>query len=301
MKGVIIAIMVAMCFFYTASCRGKDRNMVIDEKIQKIEENLKAPPGVKKDIYKYYLENFGPEWENFKVNSDMALKQLSEYFGETPYRVIWNWDIDGDGNIEYLAVETFPKIRRSIKRGVIVDEKGAVKLYIDTNIGVYTLEYIVYDLKRAGYKKGVIECFAIGYVPFDLVNGNRKIGSIGNNKTQVESLRNGRYKISSFIGSFELQHISKDLKIIGTPYEDENSSYIGQTGIMISYSPGRNKIFYELFAPPGLDYYADQKETVRKYSRLKKQGKVFSPPASVDPEDVKRMYKILKLQAEIKK
>jgi len=268
------------------------------EQIRKLEKEIITPAGVRKDIYIDYLSFFGPEWSDYRVTSEKTIKEFRKYFGTTQYRVIWHWDIDGCGYNDYLAVEVYPKVRRGIKKGIVVDEIGRVKLYLDTIKGVYTPEYTVLNLHKLGHTKNEVECYAIGYIPW---TGIGRCPSIALGQKSLDGLRarNKKYPGHVYtIGGFELQRIDKNLKVMGTEYTDINASYRMTDMIMLEYSGITDKVFYSIFLGlfPLEKEYAEKRKYLNHYRIAKRHGKVFSTPTTLDPVHVGKAVQIMNLE-----
>lgn len=287
-------IVVSLCIF-GLTIIGYARNGVKEsdekmEEVKKILSEVHVPEGVYRNVYLMYILEYNSDFEFGEIDSEIAKLTIAKYFGKTEYRTIWFWDIDGDGLKEYLSVELCPKLRRAIKRGVCVDEKGTIKLFIDTKTGIYTPDYKVIDLKKIGCKNGEVECYTIGFTRWDGTNKkNNPFGRLGKTKMATESIKEnersyGRRLISYTIGTFNIQRIDKDLHVIGTEYCDQTAGYRATDYITLLYFPWEDKTVY---------YYADtefknKRKLIEEYRKLKKKGKTYSPPQSFDFDDVKK-------------
>ncbi len=258
---------------------------------------LNLPNGVHRRTYLRYLLHYAGDYEYGKIKTDEAKKTVGEYFGSTEYKVIWYWDVDGDGLDEYMAIEPYKNVRRAFKRAICVDEKGKIKLYIDTIKGVYAPEYEVVSLEELGIKKGEVECYTMGFERW--IKGN--IGSLGQKPSSNKSIREEENKYKNYdkvtytVGHFMLQRLDKDMHVIGTLGDDNlNSSYISTDYLGILYHPYSDKAVFvdDFFTKGGSEYIESQKKDIVKYRSLKKQGKTYSPPAETDKNDVKLMKKI---------
>ena len=78
-------------------------------KRDELKKKIKIPQGYDEEMYIYYLAAFGIEWDNYDVDNPKVIAKFKKYFKGTPYRVIWNFDMDGDGK----------KGKRQIKHGKI--------------------------------------------------------------------------------------------------------------------------------------------------------------------------------------
>lgn len=273
---------------------------------------INAPNGVHKEIYIHYLAYYGPEWSNYQVTSKKTLAVLKKYFNETPYRVIWHWDVDGCGYNDYLAVEVHPEIRRGIKRGLLVDENGKVKMYIDTIKGVYAPDYLrggvhkILELKKLGIKENELACYAIGYItPQKKGEGMTHYGITLNTqnvakfnklyeKQKEERRRRGLVQMSFLYGGFELQRIDKNLKVMGTEYLNINAAYRTTDFIQAEYIPEEKRAIFNLITGSfGLEeHYHYKKGFVTKYRIAKIRGLTFSPPERINPYHVDIALKI---------
>jgi hypothetical protein len=266
--------------------------------IENLEKEIVPPAGVKKYIYIDYLAYYGPEWSDFQVTSEKTLEKFKEYFGTTPYRVIWHWDIDGCGYNDYLAVEVYPKVRRGIKKGIVVDEIGRIKFYIDTIKGIYTPEYMVLDLERLGHRRNEVECYSIGYIPWNGV-GKRSSSSIGKKSLDGLRERSKEYPGHGYsIGIFLLQRLDKHLKIMSTGNPGVNSSYMPTDTIEVEYDAAIDKVVYGMYLAINSleEEYKEQKKFLEMYRIDKKRGRVYGPPAVLDPVHVEKAVRIRNLQ-----
>ena len=262
-------------------------------------EKIKAPDGVIKNVYINYLAFYGPKWSFYDVKAEKPLAEFKKYFGKAEYKVIWYWDIDGCGYNDYLAVEVYPKVRRGIKRGILVDELGRIKMYIDTVKGIYAPDYWILDLKLMGNKPGEVECYSIGYIPWmgkgkppNLALGETKAGIDGLKEHEKES---GNPGSNYDIGSFDIQRIDKDLNVIGSEFDDVNAAYRFTDGITEYYLARRDTSMFSLFfghlGPT--DQHKEKKKYLEVYRKAKKEGKVFAPPEKLDPKDIERALEIM--------
>lgn len=268
------------------------------EEKKRLAGKMQSPEGVDKEIYIDYLAFFGPEWKFKEITAEKPVAEFKKYFGATEYRVIWYWDIDGCGYNDYLAVEVYPKVRRGIKRGILVDELGRVKMYIDTLKGIYTPEYEVLSFKLLGHKPGEVECYSIGYIPwtgegkgFSLALGETNKGLDGIREHEKELGNTGsRYNI----GQFDIQRIDKDLKVIGTEYDNKNAAYRMSDFLVIYYYSLQDKCKFSLFEADVTSgvWHQRKKELIQHYRQWKKEGKAFSPPEKLDRKDVENALKI---------
>lgn len=271
------------------------------EEIKKLENEIIAPTGVDKRKYIHYLALFGPEWADYKDIPEKAEKEFKNYFGAIPYRVIWHWDIDGCGYKDFLAVEICPKVRRGIKRGILVDEIGRIKLYIDTIKGVWMPDgWIALDLSKLGHWKGEVECYSIGYIP-RYGEETPPAFYIGYPKSSLDDLRRHEKEKPGglyFIGEFFLQRIDKDNKVIGTEYADLNAGYRFSDYIAVQYNGVTNRVFYDIFIGSFShnEEYNRKKQFVEQYRKAKKQGKSFSPPTFIDAIHVAKAVRIMKMK-----
>lgn len=302
------AIIFVLCSIITIQCSNaleKKKELIEYDKRRKrsfeIEEKIMQPAGIDKMNYIDYLANFGPEWEDYKVKSDKAKEEFSKYFGEIKYKVIWNWDVDGDGNIEYLGVEEYPKVRRGIKKGILVDETGNIKMYIDTKKGVYTKDHIGLDFKLLGIKDGDVECYSIGYIKreknqrgtFPAV-GFYSLNEIKDEEAKLKTKRN--YSL----GIFFLQRLDKDLKVMGNEdYWDEDyypkESYRFTDMITIYWSPSVNNIiFHDIFdgARSEKEEVIDKQSREENYRKAKKKGKALDFPRVLNKDDIERAFQV---------
>ncbi len=258
---------------------------------------MNIPVNVKPEIYIEYLAHYGPEWEDYKLSDGKALSKIKQFFKSTPYRTIWFWDIDGDGYRDFLSVEVYPKIRRGIKRAILVDETGKVKLYIDTIKGVYTDDRVLLDLQKIGHKPGEVECYAIGYV-----ENNNKYESyrngVGISKKYIDQLKkkysNTRITIAQ-IGAFSLQRFDKGLNHFGSDYLDKNASYRMSDVYLIFYDVVKNMSDIDLFTG-GFQYndaIEDKKIMLKKNREAIRKGKAFRIPEKLNESDIQKAIKIV--------
>lgn len=279
--------------------------------VERQKSEIEIPPGIEKDIYIHYLSFLGPQWADYMVTNETVLKEFTKYFKDTKYRVIWYWDIDGDDLNEYLAVEEYTKIRRGIKRGIVVDEAGRIEIIIDTEKGIYMprYDYIVLNLKKLGHYKGEVECFAIGYIPYIMkynpVTGEGKKFSftIGEPKDYMDYIKENDKRLGiqgqeHGIGSFFLQRIDKDLKVMATEYDDVNASYRGTDFMCLTYLSDLDDVKYEMVRGPfsSTEEYARKRKFLERYRIAKKQGKAFGPPETLNPAHVEKALKIMMLE-----
>lgn len=302
-KMFIIFFVIIICFYNENSNAEKYFKSYREKRMatRKLEKNFKPPNDVRMSTYKRYLKFFTPEWANFNVSEEKVIKRFKNYFNSKSYRVIWNWDIDGDGNREYLGVEECPGVRRGIKKGIIVDEKGNEKLYIDTKKGVYSNSPldIPLDLKKIGHRKDEVYCFTIGYRK----NNNKIIGSgIGLTKDQLKKLYQKNADVS--IGNFALQRLSRDLEVIGCGLSDESVSYCISDFIELAFLAKPKKVVFEMFigAQSINEVYQRKRAWLSQFRKMKKFGKTFKPPKELNSKDIEIANEIYELMnTEIRK
>ncbi len=326
MKKIIIILSLVLTVLISCKNNNKNKNEKFWTKHEKkeLKDSIKAPRGVKNDFYLDYLAYFGPKWSFYKVKSKNALAQFKKYFKDTPYKVIWHWDIDGDGIKDSLAVEVFSKINRGIKRGILVDENGKVKLYIDTIRGVYAPGHkngsmnMIVDLKRMGVRPGELSCFAIGYISPKMANYKynratpaaysynvtsvivlkekyrKKYDEIYENKKE-EIKRRGLADLDFSYSHFYLQRIDKNLNVMrDTGFKNKNVSYISSDEIILKYIPKERKSTFgiPLLGTNIKEHYRDERRFIRIYRKAKREGKVFSPPSKFNKEHIEKALKL---------
>jgi len=266
------------------------------KEVSEILNELNVPVGVERYMYSRYLLHYAGDYEYGKIKTDEAKKVVGEYFGSTEYKVIWYWDVDGDGLNEYMAIEPYKNMRRAFKRAICVDEKGKIKLYIDTIKGVYAPEYEVVSLEELGIRKGEVECYTMGFER----RIDKHIGSLGKIKRSTEMIREEESKYKNYdkitytIGHFLLQRLDKHMHVMGNPRDTPTASYMTTDSLAILYYPYSDKSMFidDYYNKGGSDYLEFKKKCVLEYRKAKKQGKTYSPPVETDKNDVKLMKKI---------
>jgi hypothetical protein len=270
-----------------------------EHRIRELKKKIYIPEGYDERVYIDYLALFGVEWDDCVVTNPVVIKEFEKYFNKTPYRVIWDWDIDGDGRNEYLAVEVYNGVRRGIKRGIVVDDAGTIELYIDTIKGVYTKEYMVIDLKYLGLQKGEVECYSIGYLPYKKKEG--RIPNMALGHYTVEGIKEHEKEIGGrgnayYIGGFFLQALDKDLKVIGAfGYQGTITAGVRASyWIHLTYIVDLDKVVYELFTARTIkeDYIPE----VKLYRKVKKEGKIYGPPKEINKEEARIALETLMLE-----
>lgn len=292
-----VAVTFALIFMFTISCKAEKSEGERMKGREKIIKTMNVPAGVKPDVYIDYLAWYGPEWDDYKIKSGKAFEVFKDYFNDVPFRVIWHWDIDGDGYNDYLGVEVYPEARRGIKRGVLVDEKGEIKLYIDTLKGVYTKDEVLLDLIKMGHFPGEVECFAIGYIPY-LGKGKFSGSGVGASPDDIRKIlkkyKNTRIVLET-IGTFTLQRFDKDLHNIGSDYIDNNAQYRLSDGFFIGYDLIKNKAVFELFDYGFMnsdEVHQKKKFLLERNRQAKKNGSIFRPPKELNEKDIKKALEI---------
>ena len=210
-------------------------------------------------IRKDYLSNYRLMLNYYEINNESVKKKFNEYFKGKEYKVIWAWDIDGDGMKEYLAIEEYPGVHRGFKRGVLVDERGKIRLYFDRNKGIYAPEYTVWDFKRTGIKPGDVECFRIGY---------------------------SEHSEGKTIQDFDVQILDNDLYVINNRVS-ESAPYVGE----IIEVDQNSKIEFSLIRLSLTEeqIYEDFRERIREFRLNKSAGKAWKYPEY--EEDRKKLGK----------
>jgi len=245
-----------------------------------IEKAIPVPDGVNKNVYISYLANFGKEFAYYTVKSKKTEEVFLKYYGDTPYKVITNWDINGDGCVDYFAIEEYKKVRRGLRRGIIVDERGEEILFIDTIKGVYTKDYSVVDLKEIGHAPGEVECYSIGFISY--MKG--KSSTFAVSKDVVN-------------GGFDLQRLDKDLNIIGSGFKNATAQYRFSNMVMLYYSVADKKCFFETQFPGPIREIDEQRRKLKEYRDLKKNGIVFMQPKDIPQKDVDKAIEWVMVQS----
>ena len=301
------AIIFILCSIITIQCsnalENKKELTEYDKRRKKsfeIEESIIPPKGINQRIYILYLAYFGSEWEDYKVKSDKAKEEFSKYFEEIKYRVIWNWDVDGDGNIEYLGVEEYPKVRRGIKKGILVDEMGNIKMYIDTKKGVYTKDHVGLDFKLLGVKDGDVECYSIGYIKREKEYGTSSfVGNSDLNYTK-EIVRASKNPSGwTMLGTFFLQRLDRDLKVMGNAdYWNENyslkESYCYTDMVTIYWEYERDIVLFDAMrgARSISEDLEDKQSREEYYRKAKKKGKALDFPKVLNKDDIEKAFQV---------
>jgi len=117
---------------------------------------------------KLYFKLYNEKWGQYTVPDKELVKKVTQLLSSKDFRVIWNWDTDADGVKEYFCVVMEPSVKKSIRRGVLIDAKGNVKLVMDLNKGIYTEKYQVYDFKRMHILPGEIKCIRLLFEKSDI-------------------------------------------------------------------------------------------------------------------------------------
>jgi len=116
----------------------------------------------------FYFKLYNAKWGDYPVQDKALVKKARRLLSSKEFRVIWNWDTDADGVKEYFCVVMDPSVKKSIRKGVLIDAKGNVKLVMDLNKGIYTEKYQVYDFKRMGILPGEIKCIRLLFEKNDI-------------------------------------------------------------------------------------------------------------------------------------
>lgn len=301
------AIIFFLCSIITIQCsnalENKKELTEYDKRRKRsfeIEEIIMQPAGIDKMNYVDYLAYFGPEWEDYKVKSDKAKEEFMKYFGEMKYRVIWNWDVDGDGNIEYLGVEEYPKVRRGIKKAILVDDTGSIKMYIDTKKGVYTKDHVGLNFKLLGIKDGDVECYSIGYIKREKGYGTGSF--VGNSDLDYtkETVRASKNPSGwTMLGTFFLQRLDRDLKVMGNAdYWNKNyslkESYCDTDMVTIYWEYERDIILFDAMrgARSISEDLEDKRSKEEYYRKAKKKGRALDFPKILNSDDVEKAFQV---------
>ncbi len=317
------------------SCKGKqggqqnekDKDKLTEQQIISFRKIIKTPKGVKRSKYITYLAYFGPKWADYKVKSERPLKVFKKYFGNTQYRVVWFWDMDGDGYRDFLAVEVHPKVNRGVKRGILVDALGVIKLYIDNVKGIYAPNKnkqgvrMILDLKRMGIRRGELACFSLGYKSPELVNYKYKCDDLKVSFARVdnyqskeilglnrkcgkkfhkvyESIKEERKRRSlselSFIcGEIRIIRVDKDLNSMAVDIDGNPIKYGHTDKLEIAYFPASKYLSFYIFTIGVYDYHKLQRETyMKRYRNLKAKGKALSLP-KINPKQAEALIKLM--------
>lgn len=263
--------------------------------IRKLKKQLNPPKNVNRSIYIRYLINYGQNWKNFDIDKKKITKLFKNFFNNKPYRVIWNWDIDGDGKKDYLGVEECPGVRRGVKRGILIDEKGNEKMIIDTKKGVHSKNRldIPYLLDKMGHKENEVFCYSIGYRSKNSLMGS----GVGLNERQLRYLSDK--KGDMIVGGFVLQRLSKDLEVLGCGvFKNETVSYCSNTDILFRYVAKKKKVAFELFigAQTIKEVCDMEKRSLENFRKAKKNGRTFKPPRELNRLDVEIADKIFEIK-----
>ncbi len=334
MKKIIIILTLLITLLL--SCKGKqgkkqdekDKDKLTKQQIKALRKVIVTPKGMDRYDYFKYLKFFGPKWADYKVKSDRFLKVFKKYFGVTPYRVVWHWDMDGDGYRDFLAVEVHPKVNRGVKRGILVDALGVIKLYIDNVKGIYAPDKnkggvrMILDLERLGIKKGELACFSLGYQSPELVNYKYKCDDLKVSFARVdnyqskeilglnrkcskkfyevyESIKEERKRrylpaLSFECGEIRIIRIDKDLKSMAVDMDGKPIKYGYNDKLKIDYFPASKYLSFYIFTIGVYDYHKLQRETyMKRYRNLKAKGKALSLP-KISPEKGKAIFKLFR-------
>jgi len=200
---------------------------------------------------KHYKEYYSKNWNNYPVSSVPTKKIIERYFKTAPYLVVWNWDIDGDGKKEYLALEEYPGVHRGFKRGILVREEGTILLYIDREKGLYAPDDDVFNYQKIGLQTNEVECLRLGF---------------------SENQENKKIRV------FEIMQLDKDLNVI-TGGTRKSSKFSAQ--MFTRATTTNNKVVYVDFGMPleGKDkIYEWDRQSIERYRVNKAKGIVFKYP-----------------------
>ena len=308
MKKLILGF--SLILVVITSCNNDNKKLTLEQR-KAIKKTIIAPAGWSKEAYLNYLAFYGSKWSFYEVKSKKTLSVFKKYFKNIPYKVIWHWDIDGDGYKDSLAVEVFQKVNRGIKRGILVDENGKIKLFIDTVRGVYAPDYkkggfyTIVDLSRLGIQNE-ISCYSIGYISPKMANYNYNHApiSITTDPAGVLALSKiYRIKFDKFYESkkgawdrLRLVNLNYYYSNFYLTYIDRELQSIDEETIYTIYIPGKGEI--KLKPSTGHfnrleDYYRYKRNIViKEYRKAKRMGKVFSPPTKFNPEHVKKALQL---------
>lgn len=155
-----------------------------------------------------FMELYNEKWKNYSIKDAKLKKQVSKLLSSNDFKVIWNWDNDADGVIEYFCIIADKKIKKGITKGVLIDTNGKVKLVFDVNKGIYTKDYYVYDFKKMGIKQNEVKCIRLLFI-------NKYQGcTIDDIKEASKSLRLGQKR--TFHSYLSFQFINHKDQLLGT-------------------------------------------------------------------------------------
>ncbi len=155
-----------------------------------------------------FMELYNEKWKNYSIKDAKLKKQVSKLLSSNDFKVIWNWDTDADGVIEYFCIISDKKIKKAITKGVLIDTNGKIKLVFDVNKGIYTKDYYVYDFKKMGIKQNEVKCIRLLFI-------NKYQGcTIDDIKEASKSLRLGQKRTLHRYLSF--QFIDHNDQLVGT-------------------------------------------------------------------------------------
>jgi len=224
-------------------------------------------------LRRLFLRVYNEKWNQYTIRDQALVKKVSDLLSSRDFKVIWNWDTDGDGVVEYFCVLPDPSIKKGITEGILIDAIGKVKLLFDVNKGMYTRNYSVYDFKRMGILPGEIKCFRLLFKNNEMVFSRKYAQSYS---TKFASrVKKRLYAVHIF--SFQL--IDQDDHLFGIMPEGQNpelfqyESFFVEKAISIRPPSVRWGIMNPMGESEAL-IYSDYRKMCRLYRKSKMTNRV---------------------------
>ena len=101
-----------------------------------------------------FYEGYVQEWLDEEVPKE--IDRIAQEYINGKRTLIWQGDMDADGNDEYFIVEKYPDVHHAVTKAVIVDRTGRLLLSVDSVQGVKSAKGIILDYRRLGLRDGEV-------------------------------------------------------------------------------------------------------------------------------------------------
>lgn len=248
------------------------KNRSVAERVKR----LKVPDN--SSGFKTFMAEYLTTWHDITITNEGLKKKIERYMNGTNYQVVWGWDTDGDDVTDYLAVKFFPGIYKGVTQGILIDELGNVKMYIDTDKGLYTPDYMIVDFKAFGFRAGEVGCIRLLFNPYAVRCSKKDMDDL-----KIRYPKRSKYYVQT--GGFMYQLIDPETNII----QDcllARFKYAYDM-IEIDYEGSSQGIIYQPFTmETQKEELERQQQLVRAYRKNKEQGLVLKA-FNENPDDVK--------------
>lgn len=183
--------------------------------------------GVPEDDSKKYFYIFANKYlEKINYHSNVNVpNDIKLYLGIDNYKVIFYEDIDGDGVNDIFAINEVSNVYKGLKKGVIIDNNSKVKLYIDSEKGIYTKSNWLINFNKIGLTNNVYcirVLFNINDIDYNKNMMHTGILDENYNYAQfifyqlIDSNLNNISSIDNFMASYDTYLIYKKLDVNGS-------------------------------------------------------------------------------------